>query len=219
LEPVYELCEEFAPQRQRLVDRFIAAYPRLCEEDQQKLRVHTHAGQTHNLHNPQDYPPVEVVASKFAFAYRALSFGAPEKLQSLSPRIFQEERQKAARDFAQARELAEAMLLSRFKEVVEHLRDRCTPDADGKPKRLHPAALQNVKTAIADFQFQNVGGFQELEAEVRRLQDVVGDTDAKELRNDDTWRAAVVTNLEAIETNLSAMIEHRPGRKYRFAVE
>jgi len=58
-----------------------------------------------------------------------------------------------------------------------------------------------------------------LEAEVRRLQDVVGDTDAKELRNDDTWRAAVVTNLEAIETNLSAMIEHRPGRKYRFAVE
>jgi len=32
LEPVYELCEEFAPQRQRLVDRFIAAYPRSAKK-------------------------------------------------------------------------------------------------------------------------------------------------------------------------------------------
>lgn len=219
LERVYELCEEFAPRRQELVDRFIEAYPRLCEEDQQKLHVHVVAGRTCNLHNPEDYPPVEVVKTKFAFAYRALSFGAPEKLRALSPRIFQEERQKAAHDFAQARELAEGMLLARFKEVVEHLRERCTPDADGKPKRLHPAALQNVKTAIADFQFQNVGGFLELEAEVQRLEGIVGDTNAKELRKDDTFRAEVVSHLASVESNLSAMIEHRPARKFHFAAE
>jgi hypothetical protein len=220
LERVYELCEQFAPRRQELVDQFIAAYPRLCEEDQQRLTVRTGpAGTVHNLHNPEDYPPVEVVRTKFAFAYRALSFGAPEKLRMLSPRIFQEERQKAAHDFAQAAELAQQALLTKFSGLVKHLREKLTPDADGKPKRIHPAAVDNIKEAIAEFSFQNVGGYADLEAEVERLQNLLGDTDSKELRQKEDWRNAVNADLAEIETNLSAMVEHRPIRKIRFTAQ
>lgn len=52
-----------------------------------------------------------------------------------------------------------------------------------------------------------------------RLEGIVGDTNAKELRKDDTFRAEVVSHLASVESNLSAMIEHRPARKFHFAAE
>jgi hypothetical protein len=221
LETVYRMCERFGPARQLLVDEFIAAYPRLCEEDIQNLKIRTGKldKTEHSLHNPQDYPPVEVVKSKFAFAYRAMNFGAPAELQMISPRIFQQEQEKAERGFAQARELAEQALLSKFVGLVKNLRDKLEPEADGKPKRIHPAAVQSIKDAIADFSFQNVGGYRELEEEVQKLDNLLGDTDAKELRTKKDWREAVNEDLAEIQTSLAAMVENRPGRRFRIVTE
>ena len=72
LETVDEKLREFNEKRSVLVEVFLAAYPRLCQEAAGRLRT---------LHNPADYPPADEVRSRFpsvgstsATAYRT-SFG------------------------------------------------------------------------------------------------------------------------------------------------
>ena len=59
LETVDEKLGEFNDKRRVLVEVFLAAYPRLCQEAAGRLRT---------LHNPADYPPVEEVRSRFTFS-------------------------------------------------------------------------------------------------------------------------------------------------------
>jgi hypothetical protein len=55
-----------------LVEVFLAAYPRLCQEAAGRLRT---------LHNPADYPPMEEVRSRFTLSWQYVSYGVPEQLR------------------------------------------------------------------------------------------------------------------------------------------
>jgi hypothetical protein len=104
-------------------------------------------------------------------------------------------------------------------EMVSHLKDRLTPDADGKPKRLHATAVSNLQQFLGTFDLRNVANDRELEREVTKLRELLSDTNADELKKAPDWREAVRTDLEKIDTTLSGMVEHRPSRRFRFAVE
>lgn len=75
IETVEERLREFQAEREKRVELFIAAYPRLCSEASLRLR---------SLYNPNDYPPVEQVRAKFSLAWRYVNFGVPGQLRSIS---------------------------------------------------------------------------------------------------------------------------------------
>src|ERR1019366_8610596 len=75
---------EFERERADLVDRFLDSYPTLCESMSDRLRV---------LHNPTDYPPIDMVKSRFYFTWRYVAYGVPGQLKTISGRIWQEERE------------------------------------------------------------------------------------------------------------------------------
>jgi hypothetical protein len=58
VETVDERLHEFKDKRGELVESFLSAYPRLCQEAAGRLRT---------LYNPTDYPPVDEVRSHFTF--------------------------------------------------------------------------------------------------------------------------------------------------------
>jgi len=67
VETVDEKLREFSEKRSVLVEVFLAAYPRLCQEAAGRLRT---------LYNPTDYPPVDEVRSHFTFSWQYVSYGA-----------------------------------------------------------------------------------------------------------------------------------------------
>jgi hypothetical protein len=52
--------------------------------------------------NERDYPPVEEVARKFSIDWDYLSFSTPDEISEIAPEIFEEQRDKAARQWADA---------------------------------------------------------------------------------------------------------------------
>lgn len=210
LERVTQRLKGHARHREHLVDTFIDAYPRLCQEAAANLRA---------LYNAKDYPPADYVRSKFHFSYQYLSFGTPEGLEDVNREIFAEEREKAASVLRDATAEARDFMRATVAELVTHLRDRLTPDADGKPKRLHATAVSNLQQFLGTFDLRNVSNDRELADEIQKLRGLLGDTSAEELREKKDWREAVAGDLAEIETTLTGMVEHRPGRKFRFAVE
>ena len=82
IEAVDERLREFKTQRDELVEAFLLAYPRLCQEAAVRLRT---------LYNPTDYPPVEEVRTCFTLSWQYISYGVPEQLGEISARIFETE--------------------------------------------------------------------------------------------------------------------------------
>jgi cell division septum initiation protein DivIVA len=210
LEAVTKRLKQYASDRERLVDAFIDAYPQLCREAAASLR---------SLYNAKDYPPAEYVRTKFHFSYQYLSFGTPEGLEDVNREIFAEEREKAEAVLRDATTEARDFMRATVSEMVTHLRDRLTPDADGKPKRLHATAVTNLQQFLDTFSLRNVSNDRELAAEIEKLRGLLSGADVDEIRKDDDWRATVRTKLAEVETSLSGLVETRPGRKFRFAVE
>jgi hypothetical protein len=93
LEQVEARLRSFSGEREGLVETFLQAYPVLCHEAATRLRV---------LYNPQDYPPLEYVRQQFGFTWQYVSFGVPDQLREISTRIWEGEREKAARMMAEA---------------------------------------------------------------------------------------------------------------------
>ena len=83
------------------------------------------------LYDPSDYPPIDLVRSRFAFTWQYVSFGVPGQLREVSARVLRTSGEKAARLMSEASEEIQQVLRSALAEMVEHLRERLTEDADG----------------------------------------------------------------------------------------
>jgi hypothetical protein len=140
-------------------------------------------------------------------------------MREINANIFQEERDKAAQTFQDAAVEARDFMRQTVAELVAHLRDRLEPDGDGKTKRLHATAVTNLQEFLGTFNVRNVSNDGELATEVDKLRNLLGDTTAEELRDKKDWREAVRDDLSKIETTLTGLVEHRPTRKFKFAVE
>ncbi|MGD0009843.1 MAG: DUF3150 domain-containing protein [Terriglobia bacterium] len=127
VETVDERLHEFKYKRGELVESFLSAYPRLCQEAAGRLRT---------LYNPADYPPVDDVRSRFTFGWQYVSYGVPEQLREISAQFFQEEREKAVVAMSEACSEIQQVMRASLLELVSHLRDRLGDQPDGKPQRL-----------------------------------------------------------------------------------
>src|SRR5216683_3153699 len=75
IEDVDRKLREFERERVDLVDRFLDSYSTLCESMSDRLRV---------LHNPTDYPPIDMVKARFYFTWRYVAYGVPGQLKTIS---------------------------------------------------------------------------------------------------------------------------------------
>jgi len=207
IEPVDAKLHEFEAQREELVETFLAAYPRLCQEAAGRLRT---------LYNPLDYPPVEEVRSEFTCSWQYVSYGVPHQLREVSERMFQDEREKAADRMAEAYTEVRLVLREAMVELVAHLRDRLTDQPDGAPQRLRESTVQKLREFLDTFDFRNVTNDEELKEQVERARALLTGTTTDAIRNMAELRARVRAGMGEIANRLGTLVSDRVARKFRF---
>ena len=210
LETVDEKLREFKGKRDGLVEVFLAAYPRLCQEAAGRLRT---------LYNPADYPRVDEVRSHFTLSWQYVSYGVPEQLGEISARIFETEREKAAQTMSEACEEIQQVMRASLLELVSHLRDRLIDQADGKPQRLRESTLQKLRNFLATFNLRNVVDDHELKEHVDKARALLEGVSTDALRNMPLIRARVREGMADLAGQIDVLAGDRVSRKFRFDEE
>jgi len=207
IEAVDERLRDFKAQRDELVEAFLHAYPRLCQEAAVRLRT---------LYNPADYPPVDEVRACFTLSWQYISYGVPEQLGEISARIFETEREKAAQAMSQACDEIRQVMRASLLEMVNHLRDRLADQPDGKPQRLRESTVQKLRDFLATFDLRNVVDDHELRHQVEKARSLLEGVSTDELRNMPLVRASVREGMAQLAAQMDVLVSDRVSRKFRF---
>jgi hypothetical protein len=206
IEDVDRKLHEFAHERATVVERFLDLYPALCESMSERLRV---------LHNPLDYPPIEMVRERFYFTWRYVAYGVPGQLKTISGRIWQEEREKAAQRFAEAQTEAQVLLRESMSELVNHMLERLEASDTGKPKVFKKSTVANLGEFLATFDFRNIANDTELKEQVEKARVLLAGVTAEEIRTTADLRTRLKTGMSEIAAKLDTMVTTVPRRRFR----
>jgi hypothetical protein len=210
LEQVEQRLRQFSIDREQLVQAFLAAYPSLCLDAEERLR---------GLYNPADYPPGEEVLHEFGFSWQYVSFGVPDQLKSVSRGVWEQEREKAAQRMAEASCEIQHVLRESMAKLVQHMADRLAESPEGKPLRFKETTVSNLVEFLANFEFRNVTDDGELQGLVAQARQLLQGVDAADLRTTGELRTKVQQGMAGIAAQLDTMLTRTGGRKFRFDAE
>jgi hypothetical protein len=165
-----------------------------------------------SLFNPSDYP--ETLIGLFGVSYDFPSIEPPDYLVQLAPELYQREQERVRARFEEAVRLAEQAFLEDFARLVSHLTERITgTNEDGTQKVFRDSAVDNLWDFFERFRSLNVRSNQQLDDLVARAQQAVRNVGAQDLRDSESLRSQVATQLTRVQSSLDAMLVDRPRRR------
>jgi hypothetical protein len=207
---IYADCEEYQTvTRPALVETFMGVYRARAAEAPARLG---------SLHNAEDYPPEDKVRETFAFEYRFMIFGqVPPQLRQISGRIFNQEREKMAAHLEQAGQEVAQVLRETCAEMVSHLRDRLTPEPDGRQRILHATTVTHLTEFLNNFNVRNVTDDRELSGEVEKLRALMRGVTKDRLKDSEGLRTRLHKELAQVEASLEVI--RKPTRRFKLGEE
>ena len=193
-------------ERPALVEEFLAVYMT------QRAEAETALGPKH--FNPAHYPTLEVMRTKFAFAYHFVTFDTPEKLKEISTALFEAEKAKNQTLVEQAGQGIRDLQLLTLQELTAGLADKLIPSLDGKTKRLHKSNVEAIQEFLGGFDLNNVTGYDELQTKVEEMKGFMIGVDVEKLRESDNLKADLTAKLQEVNASMLEMIQET-GRKFR----
>jgi len=163
--------------------------------------------------NANDYPPVEELDDHFSLSWRFFAMGPPQDLETISPEIFKRERESLANLFEETKRESTLLLRAGFKEMIDHMIERLTPNGDGKRKRFHAANVANLMEFIDTFKLRDLADDKELQVLLDKTKTVLSGVNLLVLRNSETTRDVMLNSFEKISDGLDAITEDAPTRK------
>lgn len=203
VEEVNAQLEYFAEERLKLVEAAVTTYDQRCAETSARLDV---------LHDPGDYPSRDRFRSKFYLEWQFVTWETPTKLRQIKPALFEIERQKAAAKLSAVADDCRTAMRVGMKELVDHLVDRLTPDADGKVKRLNKSVVKNFNEFFRTFELKNVTDDQELAEIVTKAKAAMTGVDVDMIRKDEAIRNAISQQFAILKEQLQPMTVERGTR-------
>ena len=165
-----------------------------------------------SLFNPADYP--ETLAGLFGVSWDYPNIEPPDYLIGVSPELYRQEQDRVRARFEEAVQLAEQAFLDEFAKVVAHLTERISgTNEDGTPKVFRDSAIDNLCNFFERFRSLNVRSNQQLDELVVEAQRAVRGVAAQDLRDSQSIRQEVVTQLAQVQNSLDAMLIDRPRRR------
>jgi len=162
------------------------------------------------LYNPADYPPT--LRGLFAVDFDFPSIEPPEYLLRLNPDLYQQERQRIAQRFDEAVQLAEQAFVAEFGKLVAHLTERLTADPSGERKIFRDTAVTNLNQFFNRFRSLNVRSNADLDRLVETAQRTLSGVDPTAVRNSESLRTQITTQLSAVQAHLDQMLVDGPRR-------
>lgn len=202
--------EEFLAERREgmkpIVQELVTTMPTKIEEAKSRLKE--------EQFDRGDYPTDEQLRNSFSFEYHWVSYGVPTELPE---DVFEKEKEKAERLWAEAAESVTMGLREIFRETVAHLEDKLTEEP-GKKKVLKDRAFEKIAEFIETFKSRNLTNDTELAKLVKSAESLLNDTfyGMVDLRKDINAREDVKQGLVKIKASLDKMIVNKPGRKFSF---
>ncbi|MEX0585625.1 MAG: hypothetical protein WD176_03210, partial [Pirellulales bacterium] len=157
-----------------------------------------------------DYP--ETLRGLFDVAWDYPSVEPPPYLQQLSPELYRQECQRVAARFDEAVRLAEQAFQEELSQLVSHLTERLSGAEDGKPKVFRDSAIENLTEFFQRFRHLNVGSNEQLDQLVNQAQRVVRGVEPQSLRDNQSLRQQVATQLSGVQAVLDGLLVDRPRR-------
>jgi hypothetical protein len=197
--------------RPALVDIFLDVYEAQVAEAKLELKEHF---------NPGLYPSVEQMKEEFAFEYHFITFGQPpENLKAFAPALYEKEKNKAHKMVLDAAAEVAAAMRTAAAELVTKLADVLKPaEADGKPKKIFDAHIDNLKEFLNGFDIRNVTDDKALKTEMDKLKQLMNGVDAEKIRHNDGLKLTLSSQISDIAKSVGSMAEVK-GRKFRETVE
>lgn len=162
------------------------------------------------LYNPADYPAT--LSGLFGVVWDFPSVEPPDYLRQLSPRLYQQEQAKVAARFQEAVALAESAFLEEFGRLISHLCERLAGSDDGQPRVFRDSAVSNLAEFFERFRHLNVQSNSELDELVSRAQQAVRGIQPQSLRNNQSLRQQVASQLAGVQSVLDGLMIDRPRR-------
>ncbi|MEZ6096889.1 MAG: hypothetical protein R3C03_22155 [Pirellulaceae bacterium] len=163
-----------------------------------------------SLFSHDDYPASLI--DEFNLEWDFPTVEPPEYLSRLNPELYEQECQRVQNRFNEAVQMAEQAFLDELVKLVDHLSERLSGDADGKPKVFRDSALSNFTEFFERFQSLNIRSNDQLDELVTRAQGIIRGVEPQQLRNNDTLRQQVTSQLASVQSSLDGLLVDRPRR-------
>jgi hypothetical protein len=162
------------------------------------------------LYNPSDYPPE--VRGLFGLDWDFPSVEPPSYLLRIAPEVYEQEQERITRRFEQAVELAEQAFLSELARLVSHLTERLSSGSENERKVFRDSAVTNLTEFFERFRHLNVRSNAQLDELVEQAQRIIQGVGAQQLRDNESLRQHVATQLAGVQSVLDGLLVDQPRR-------
>jgi Protein of unknown function (DUF3150) len=198
LDTVDAKLHAFAAQRQVAVDEFIAAYPARIEEMKLVLR---------DMFDADDYDSPSAVRQQFAFRWRYMDLGVPDKVQTISSAVYNAAKERDEKESAAIAEQLRQSVRATGQELIKHFLDRLQPGPDGKPKVFRSSSLDNLREFFDLFEHRNLTGDKKMQQQVVNVaRQVIAGVTPDAIREDEDMRASLAQQLAPVAKLLDSMV-------------
>jgi hypothetical protein len=203
-----EHIEGFNTNLEELSDQLAAAVRML---DDNFAEIKTAARQRlGELYNDSDYPTT--LDDLFAVEWDFPSVDPPSYLRQLNPELYEEQARRVAQRFERAVEMAEQAFMEELDQLVNHLAERMSGNEDGRPRIFRDSAVTNLGEFFSRFRELNVRSNDQLDELVGRCEQLMTGVQPQGLRDNDSLRRSLSTNLSTVQSSLDQMLVDRPRR-------
>ena len=163
-----------------------------------------------SLFDLSDYP--SSLEDEFKILWDFPAVDAPDYLRRLNPELFEEQARRVSQRFEQAVEMAEQAFIEELDQLVNHLAGRLSGDDNGQPRILRDSAVTNMSEFFARFRQLNISSNEQLDQLVGRCEELMNGVQPQSLRDNQSLRRSLSTNLSTVQSSLDQLLVDRPRR-------
>jgi hypothetical protein len=156
-----------------------------------------------------DFPPADVLRSMFRMSWRIFNLEVPSELPE---DIRKQEQQKFKENLNSVFAECRAALRETLADLVGHLADKLSPEADGSKKRLFNSTIENLREFLDTINSRDITS----DASIRQLSDkarqIIGEYKADDLKGSFTGDR-VRDSLTAVKKEIDGLIKREGSRK------
>ena len=163
-----------------------------------------------SLFDLSDYP--SSLEDEFQIQWDFPAVDPPDYLRRLNPDVYAEQSRRVSQRFDEAVEMAESAFVEELDRLVNHLASRLAGDENGKPMIFRDSAVNNMTEFFSRFRELNIRSNDQLDELVTRCESVMNGVQPQSLRDNDSLRRSLSTNLSAVQSSLDQLLVDRPRR-------
>jgi hypothetical protein len=199
-----DMMKEFADDLSAAVTELIDNYDVLKEEAKNRLG---------KLYNEGHYPEPSELGDLIKVSWDFPSIEPPFYLAQIDPDLYQQEKERAARRFEEAIDLAQNAFLQEFQTLVANLNERLTPNPDGTKKIFKESSITNLLEFFDKFKALNVTSNEQLESLVYQARELVTGINGKDLRESELLRKDIAEGMQGLSNALAPLVVNAPRRR------